>query len=60
MKKLQLFACFTTCTLIFLSCMEDAVTVDLMHDGMYNDTLYVRGITGFTYQTPPQLGKSNL
>ena len=60
MKKLQLFACFTTCTLIFLSCMEDAVTVDLMHDGMYHDTLYVRGITGFTYQTPPQLGNSTL
>ena len=40
--------------------MEDAVTVDLMHDGMYHDTLYVRGITGFTYQTPPQLGNSTL
>ena len=40
--------------------MEDTVTVDLMDDGMYHDTLYVRGITGFTYQTPPQLGNSNL
>lgn len=46
--------------LIFLSCMEDTVTVDLMDDGMYHDTLYVRGITGFTYQTPPQLGNSTL
>lgn len=40
--------------------MEDTVTVDLMDDGMYHDTLYVRGITGFTYQTPPQLGNSTL
>ena len=40
--------------------MEDTVTVDLMADGMYHDTLYVRGITGFTYQTPPQLGNSTL
>ena len=31
-----------------------------MDDGMYHDTLYVRGITGFTYQTPPQLGNSTL
>ena len=46
--------------LIFLSCMEDTVTVDLMDDGMYHDTLYVRGITGITYQTPPQLGNSTL
>ena len=46
--------------LIFISCMEDTVTVDLMDDGMYHDTLYVRGITGFTYQTPPQLGNSTL
>jgi len=46
--------------LIFLSCMEDTVTVDLMDDGMYHDTLYVRGITGLTYQTPPQLGNSTL
>jgi len=46
--------------LIFLSCMEDTVTVDLMDDGMYHDTLYVRGIKGFTYQTPPQLGNSTL
>jgi len=46
--------------LIFLSCMEDTVTVDLTDDGMYHDTLYVRGITGFTYQTPPQLGNSTL
>ena len=59
MKDLQLFVCFT-CMLIFLSCMEDTVTVDLMDDGMYHDTLYVRGITGFTYQTPPQLGNSTL
>ena len=40
--------------------MEDTVTVDLMDDGMYHDTLYIRGITGFTYQTPPQLGNSTL
>ena len=40
--------------------MEDTITVDLMDDGMYHDTLYVRGITGFTYQTPPQLGNSTL
>ena len=40
--------------------MEDTVTVDLMDDGMYHDTLYVREITGFTYQTPPQLGNSTL
>ena len=40
--------------------MEETVTVDLMDDGMYHDTLYVRGITGFTYQTPPQLGNSTL
>ena len=40
--------------------MEDTVTVDLMDDGMYHDTLYVRGITGFTYQTPPQFGNSTL
>ena len=40
--------------------MEDTVIVDLMDDGMYHDTLYVRGITGFTYQTPPQLGNSTL
>ena len=40
--------------------MEDTVTVDLMDDGMYHDTLYVRGITGITYQTPPQLGNSTL
>ena len=59
MKNLQLFVGFT-CILIFFSCMEDTVTVDLMGDGMYHDTLYVRGITGITYQTPPQLGNSNL
>ena len=46
--------------LIFLSCMEETVTVDLMNDGMYHDTLYVRGIAGFTYQTPPLLGNSTL
>ena len=46
--------------LIFLSCMEETVTVDLMNDGMYHDTLYVRGIVGFTYQTPPLLGNSTL
>ena len=46
--------------LIFLSCMEDTVTVDLKDDGMYHDTLYVRGIAGFTYQTPPLLGNSTL
>ncbi|MFL3044664.1 MAG: hypothetical protein ACJZ1S_02575 [Candidatus Neomarinimicrobiota bacterium] len=40
--------------------MEDTIIVDLMDDGMYHDTLYVRGITGFTYQTPPQLGNSTL
>ena len=40
--------------------MEDTVTADLMDDGMYHDTLYIRGITGFTYQTPPQLGNSTL
>ena len=40
--------------------MEDTVTVDLTDDGMYHDTLYVRGITGFTYQIPPQLGNSTL
>ena len=40
--------------------MEDTVIVDLIDDGMYHDTLYVRGITGFTYQTPPQLGNSTL
>ena len=59
MKNLQLFVGFT-CMLIFFSCMEDTVTVDLMDDGMYHDTLYVRGITGITYQTPPQLGNSTL
>ena len=59
MKNLQLFVSFT-CMLIFLSCLEETVTVDLMDDGMYHDTLYVRGITGFTYQTPPQLGNSTL
>ena len=59
MKNFQLFVGFTF-MLIFLSCMEDTVTVDLMEDGMYHDTLYVRGITGFTYQTPPQLGNSTL
>tara|TARA_B100001146_G_scaffold130245_1_gene114421 strand:- start:2860 stop:4056 length:1197 start_codon:yes stop_codon:yes gene_type:complete len=40
--------------------MEETVTVDLMNDGMYHDTLYVRGIAGFTYQTPPLLGNSTL
>ena len=59
MKNLQLFVCFT-CMLIILSCMEDTVIADLMDDGMYHDTLYIRGITGITYQTPPQLGNSTL
>jgi len=40
--------------------MEDTVIADLMDDGMYHDTLYIRGITGITYQTPPQLGNSTL
>ena len=40
--------------------MEETVTVDLMNDGMYHDTLYVSGIAGFTYQTPPLLGNSTL
>ena len=43
-----------------MSCIEDTITVDLIDDGMYHDTLYVRGITGVTYQTPPQLGNSTL
>ena len=46
--------------LIIMSCIEDTITVDLIDDGMYHDTLYVRGITGVTYQTPPQLGNSTL
>jgi hypothetical protein len=59
MKNIQLSVCFSL--LIILSgCLENTVSTDLNNPGMIHDTLSVSSITGFHYQTPPELGNSTL
>jgi hypothetical protein len=59
MKNIHLSVCFSL--LIILSgCLENTVSTDLNNPGMIHDTLSVSSITGFHYQTPPELGNSTL
>jgi len=59
MKNIHLPACFSL--LILLSaCLENTVSTELNNPSMVHDTLSVSSITGFHYQTPPELGNSTL
>ncbi len=52
---------FFFCLLIILSaCLENTVSTELNNPSMVHDTLSVSSITGFHYQTPPELGNSTL
>ena len=59
MTNIHLPLCFSL-LVIFSSCLENAVSTDLNNQGMIHDTLSVSSITGFHYQTPPELGNSTL
>jgi hypothetical protein len=59
MKNIHLPACFSL--LILLSaCLENTVSTELNNPSMVHDTLSISSITGFHYQTPPELGNSTL
>ena len=59
MTNIHLPLCFSL-LVIFSSCLENTVSTDLNNQGMIHDTLSVSSITGFHYQTPPELGNSTL
>ena len=59
MTNIHLPICFSL-LVIFSSCLENTVSTDLNYQGMIHDTLSVSSITGFHYQTPPELGNSTL
>ena len=59
MKNIHL-PVFFSLLIILSACLENTVSTDLNNPGMIHDTLSVSSITGFHYQTPPELGNSTL
>ena len=59
MKNIYLFVSFIV-LIIVSGCLENTVSTDLNYSGMTHDTLSVSSISGFNYQTPPELGNSTV
>jgi len=59
MKNIHL-PVFFSLLIILSACLENTVSTELNNPSMVHDTLSVSSITGFHYQTPPELGNSTL
>ena len=59
MKNIHLPVCFSL-LIVLSACLENTVSTELNNPSMVHDTLSVSSITGFHYQTPPELGNSTL
>ena len=59
MKNIHFPVCFSLLISVY-GCLENTVSADLNNPAMKHDTLSVSTITGFNYQTPPNLGNSTL
>ena len=59
MKNIYLFVSFIV-LIIVSGCLENTVSTDLNYSGMTHDTLSVSSVSGFNYQTPPELGNSTV